>query len=144
MLDLPAVESPHSTALDHVVDIIIPTWNNPSYVIPCVNSILAHSQARDMARIIVINNGSKEIENYLTKHPLVKIIHADKNLGWEGGLKLGLEHSSAPIVCFMNDDTYVPYDSNMWLAQCISEFKNTNVAAVGPASNVVNFSHSGS
>jgi GT2 family glycosyltransferase len=122
---------------DHVVDILIPTYNNPNFIIPCVNSILAHTQSRESMRIIVINNGSKEIEDHLTKHPLVKIIHADKNLGWEGGLKLGLENSKTPIVCFMNDDTYVPYSSNLWLMRCLSEFKNKNIAAVGPSSNVV-------
>lgn len=123
--------------VDHVCDIIIPTWNNIHYIGPCVNSILMHTQGREMIRIVVVNNGDKEIENQITKHPLVKVIQADKNLGWEGGLKLGLEHSKAPIVCFMNDDTYIPYSSNLWAARCLSEFRNTNVAAVGPVSNVV-------
>lgn len=122
---------------DHTVDLLIPSFNNPNFVIPCVNSILMHTQARESLRIILINNGGPEIEDYLTKHPLLTIVHAGKNLGWEGGLKLGLEHSKAPIVCFMNDDTYIPFSSNMWLARCLSEFRNRDVAAVGPASNVV-------
>ncbi len=119
------------------VDIIIPTFDNPPYLGPCVNSILAHTQARDNLRIIVVNNGSKEIENLITRHPLLTMVHAGKNLGWEGGLKLGLEHSTAPIVCFMNDDTYIPYASSLWLSKCLSEFRNPNVAAVGPSTNVV-------
>lgn len=121
----------------HIVDIIIPTWNNPQYVIPCVNSILAHSQSREMMKIIIVNNGSKELRDLITQHPLITFVQADKNLGWEGGLKLGLEHSKAPFVCFMNDDTYVPFASNMWLPRCLSEFRNPEVAAVGPSSNIV-------
>lgn len=117
--------------------IIIPTWNNPNYIVSCVNSILMHTVSRDNMRIIVVNNGSPEIETYLTKHELLTVIHADKNLGWEGGLKLGLEHTKSEIICFMNDDTYIPYASNQWLVRCLSEFKNQNVAAVGPTSNVV-------
>lgn len=117
--------------------IIIPTYDNPNYIIPCVNSILMHTVARENIRILVINNGAKEIENHLTRHPLVKIIHADKNLGWEGGLKLGLENTTSEFVCFMNDDTFVPYASNQWVIRCLSEFRNKNVAAVGPTSNVV-------
>src|SRR4051812_10455247 len=108
--------------MSHYLDIIIPTFDNPEYISPCINSILTHTQSRDNVRIIVVNNGSREIENYLTKHPLVKIVHADKNLGWEGGLKLGLEHSTAPFVCFMNDDTYVPYSSSLWVNKMLNEF----------------------
>jgi GT2 family glycosyltransferase/predicted SAM-dependent methyltransferase len=122
---------------DSVCTIIIPTYDNPSYIGPCVNSILNHSASRELMRIIIVNNGSKEIENYVTKHPLVTMIHAEKNLGWEGGLKLGLENTKSPIVCFMNDDTYVPFSSALWLSRCLSEFRNDNVAAVGPSSNVV-------
>ncbi len=120
-----------------ICDIIIPTWNNLTYLGQCLNSILMHTQGREMIRIIVVNNGDPEIEKYVTKHPLIKFVQADKNLGWEGGLKLGLEHSNAPFVCFMNDDAYVPFSSHLWAARCLSEFKNKNVAAVGPTSNVV-------
>ena len=122
---------------EHALDVLIPSWNNIDYVGQCVNSILAHTMSRQNLRIIVINNGEKELENYLTKHPLVKIVHAGKNLGWEGGLKLGLEHSTAPIVCFMNDDTFVPFSSHLWVNRCLAEFRDQNVAAVGPVSNVV-------
>ncbi len=121
----------------HQVDIIIPTYDNPSFLGPCVNSILAHTQSRENLRIIIVNNGSKEIENLITRHPFITFVHAGKNLGWEGGLKLGLEHSKSPVVCFMNDDTYVPYASSLWLAKCLSEFRNPHVAAVGPSTNVV-------
>lgn len=119
------------------IDIIIPTFNNPNFIGSCVNSILAHTQCRELIRILVINNGSKEIEDVMTRHPLLKLIQAGKNLGWEGGLKLGLEHSTAPFVCFMNDDTYVPFGSHQWVLRCLSEFRNPKVAAVGPVSNVV-------
>lgn len=126
-----------SVPQDHICDVIIPTYNNPSYVVSCVNSILTHTMAREVMKIIVINNGDNEIENYLTKHPLVQIVHAGKNLGWEGGLKLGLQHSQAKFVCFMNDDAYVPFSSNLWMLRCLAEFRNPEVAAVGPTSNVV-------
>jgi len=122
---------------EHIVDLIIPTYDNIEYVTPCINSILTHTQARGSMRIIVVNNGSEDAEKYITKSPLVKIVRANKNLGWEGGLKLGLEHSKTPFVCFMNDDTFIPYASSLWLTRCLSEFKDPTVAAVGPTTNVV-------
>lgn len=120
-----------------ICTIIIPTFNNPTLLGQCINSILMHTQARGLMEILVINNGDKEIEKYVTAHPLVRVISADKNLGWEGGLKLGIENSTTPFLCFMNDDTYIPFSSNLWLARCLSEFKNQFVGAVGPSSNVV-------
>lgn len=123
--------------MNETCTIIIPTWNNPQYVVPCVNSILQHTMSRELIKILVVNNGDHELEDYMTKHPQVEIIHAGKNLGWEGGLKLGLAHTATPIVCFMNDDTYVPFSSMLWLVRCLSEFKNQNIAAVAPSSNIV-------
>jgi len=120
-----------------ICTVIIPTWNNPHYIIPCVNSILTHTQGRQMLKILIVNNGNREIEEFVTKHPLVEIVHAEKNLGWEGGLKLGLEKCNTEFVCFMNDDTYIPYSSYQWAIRCLAEFRKKEVAAVGPVSNVV-------
>lgn len=117
--------------------VIIPTFNNLQFIGPCINSILTHTQGREMLRIIVVNNGDPGLADQITKHPILTVIDAGKNLGWEGGLKLGLEHTTSPIVCFMNDDTYIPYSSSLWAARCLSEFQKQEVAAVGPASNVV-------
>ena len=121
----------------HYIDIIIPTFNNIAQLSQCVNSILTHTVSSNIMRIIVINNGALETNNYISKHPFLKMIDAGKNLGWEGGLKLGLEHSKAPFVMFMNDDTNIPYASNLWLLRMLQHFKDPKVAAVGPMSNVV-------
>lgn len=122
----------------HFVDIIIPTLDNPNYIIPCLNSILAHTQARENIKIIVVNQGTPGIEKYLPNVPkMIKIIQVNKHIGWESSLQIGLEHSKTPIVCFMNDDTYVPYASSLWVNKCLAEFRDPKVASVGPSSNVV-------
>lgn len=118
-------------------DILIPTFNNPNYLLPCLNSILAHTLSRDLIRILIINNGAKEIETLIPRYRGVEIVHAGQNLGWEGGLKLGLEYSKSKFVCFMNDDTFVPYSSCTWVQKCLYDFVDKKVAAVGPTSNVV-------
>lgn len=129
---LPSKEFP-----ENICDIIIPTFDNPQYLSPCVNSILMHTQSKGNLKIIIINNGSKEVENCISRHPSIRWIHAEKNLGWEGGLKLGLENSQTPFVCFMNDDVYIPYASSLWANKCLSSFNDPEVAAVGPSTNVV-------
>lgn len=119
------------------LDIIIPTYDNLEYLIPCVNSILVHTALTDYMRIIVVNNGSPDVKKHMTENEQVLFVQADKNLGWEGGLKLGLEHSQAPFVCFMNDDTFVPFSSHHWLNFMLQLFQDQSVAAVGPTTNVV-------
>src|SRR3990167_9718581 len=121
----------------HLVDIIIPTWNNISQALQCVNSIIAHTICLSNIRIIIVNNGAPESMEFMSKHPCITVLEAGKNLGWEGGLKLGLEYSKTPWVMFMNDDTNVTYASNLWINRMVNQFRNPKVAAVGPMSNVV-------
>lgn len=121
---------------EHIVDIIIPTWNNPDQLMQCVTSICCHTQSRGIMRIIIVNNGNSDIEGAFQKHELIKWVHTGSNLGWEGGLKEGLKHSTAPYVMFMNDDTYIPYSSSLWLLRMLHEMRDPKVGIVGPSTNV--------
>lgn len=119
------------------IDILIPTFENPDYVYPCVRSILANTPAGQINKIFVINNGEPETLKKMRSfdNPLIEILDQEKNLGWQGGLQAGLEKSKAPFVIFMNDDTFVPPSSKNWLDLMGSHFNKGNVAAVGPCSN---------
>lgn len=118
------------------IGIIIPTWNNMEYLVPCLNSLLAPVVTEDLYNIYVVNNGDpKNME--MIQHPRVTILQQKENLGWEGGLKVGLEASKEEFVVFMNDDTYIPPSSVRWANVLINDFANHTVGAVGPVSNVV-------
>lgn len=118
------------------VDVIIPTWNNPEYLIPAVNSIFATKCSYPL-RVIVVNNGDPALAAIFKTNPEVMLIQAPENLGWEGGLKLGLEHSDAEFVMFANDDIFIPYASHNWLRSMMSYFQDPTIGAVGPMSNCV-------
>lgn len=118
------------------IAIIIPSWNNNEYLIPCLNSLLAPVVTEDLYNIYVVNNGDpKNME--AIQHPRVTILQQKENLGWEGGLKAGLEASKEEFVVFMNDDTYIPPVSIRWANVMINDFANPVVGAVGPSSNCV-------
>jgi GT2 family glycosyltransferase len=120
------------------VDIIIPTFNNPGYLIPCLQSIIQQTGPAGLTEIIVVNNGHKDsFKHAELPTNFIRVIQAEKNLGWEGGLKLGLQHSEAPFVVFMNDDVYIPPQSRMWVNHLMSHFSYPDCAAAGPSSNVV-------
>jgi GT2 family glycosyltransferase len=115
------------------VSIIIPTYNNPEFLVPCVQSIVNTEVLvnNDPAmELIIINNGEQPITY---PHPAIKVLNPGRNLGWEGGLKLGLQHSKAPFVVFQNDDTFIPAACKYLYAYLHSELDaDPQVGAIGP------------
>lgn len=120
--------------MGRVLDIIIPTYNNQEIFDPCVASIIKSGVLTDFARLIIINNGSQDIDTS-RNGPSLLVIKPGKNLGWEGGIKLGVEHSDAEFVCFQNDDTFVPKCSDRVYHKMVAHFSDPTVGAVGPVSN---------
>jgi SAM-dependent methyltransferase len=118
------------------IGVIIPTWNNNDYLIPCLNSLLAPVTTEDLLHIYLVNNGDPENMKMIS-HPHVTILQQTENLGWEGGLKAGLAASKEEFVVFMNDDTFIPPASVRWANVLINDMANPIVGAVGPSSNVV-------
>lgn len=120
-----------------ICDIIIPTWNNPQYLVPCVQSILQYTAPDDLFHTYIVNNGTPETMGIFSKSPYITVLQQKENMGWEGGLKAGLAVSKAPYVMFMNDDTFIPSHQRLWLTTLLNEFAHPECAAVGPTSNVV-------
>jgi GT2 family glycosyltransferase len=119
-----------------ICDIIIPTYNNMSYLFPCVNSIFQNTVDIPF-RVIIVNNGEPEHMSMFKDEPRIIIHQEESNVGWEGGLKDGLKISDSPYVVFMNDDTFIPQTSRDWLSKLMKNFSDPNCSAVGPSSNVV-------
>lgn len=119
------------------ITIIIPTFNNPDYLNPCVTSICRTGILEDMAELIIVNNGDQDIHQLCGHVPEIKIIKSPAgNVGWEGGLKLGLEHSDSPFVVFQNDDTYIPQHQYSIYKRLLSRFSDDLVGAVAPTTTV--------
>lgn len=121
--------------------IIIPSWNNQQFFDPCVNSISKTGVLDGLCELIVVNNGDQPMD-YLKKWPNVKVLKPSKNLGWEGGLQLGLSEAKGEFVCFQNDDTLIPKATQNFYSQLLWPFQDKNVAAVGPATTVAAGWHS--
>jgi GT2 family glycosyltransferase len=119
------------------IGIIIPTYNNRTQLAQAVTSIINNKVAENLFHIYVINNGHKDSCKFLEDFDEVTVFNSDKNLGWTGGIKKGMEISNEPFLVFMNDDAFVPASDRDWLNLMIQNFKNEKVAAIGPISNVV-------
>jgi GT2 family glycosyltransferase len=123
--------------MNEVVSILIPTWDNFQYLTGCLSSLIRNRANEGMFHVYVVNNGHPNSCDWV-ESPLVTVLQTGgENLGWEGGLKLGLEHAKGEFICFFNDDAYIPTTSKHWLQTMLQHFKDPKVAAVGPSSNVV-------
>ena len=111
------------------LDIIIPTFDNPDYFDPCVESIFKTGSMANFARLIVVNNGTQPL-NAPANNPALLVLEPKKNLGWEGGLDFALQHSDSQFVCFQNDDTLVPKISAGMYQRLVSLFADPSVGAV--------------
>jgi len=118
------------------IDIVIPTFDNRGYLEACLMSLFANPTIEDQFRVIVVNNGEPRSCDWIASTS-VTVVQPGRNLGWEAGLKLALAMSTAPFVCFLNDDTYFPPASDAWLSMLLRHFRDPAVGATGPSSNAV-------
>ena len=121
------------------VDIIIPTFDNYNQLNDCLQS-MSMSRIYHPMRVIVVNNGTSKLEELSGQHKdfSIEIVAASENLGWIGGLREGLKHSTSKYVMFANDDIFVPRSSIRWLSEMVRTLDTMpSVGAVGPSSNVV-------
>lgn len=122
--------------------ILLPTFNNAEYLIPCVESILMTKALDGLCKLIIINNGVQPVKEQFKLCKAIEVLEPGRNLGWEGGLKLGMERVDTPFVCFQNDDTFIPRASSSFYSQLLWPFNNTNIAAVGPTTTNASGLHS--
>ncbi|WP_421829973.1 glycosyltransferase [Larkinella sp.] len=91
------------------LSVIILNYNSSGYTLDCVNSIRKYTQLADY-EIVVVDNGSQEVDfdrlYSLTQQPFLKVIRSRVNLGFSGGLLLGLQvvDPSSTYYFFLNND----------------------------------------
>ena len=117
-------------------DIILPICDQYQFTKNCIDSIIANTTAVPY-RLIVINNGkNSDTEKYLAAAKarlgeMLYVIRNEKNIGWVKALNQGIAISTAPFLCFQNDDTIVTQN---WLEKMINILeKNTGIGLVNPA-----------
>jgi len=102
-------------------DIILPVCDQFDFTKKCIESIVENTDSP--FRLIIINNGknpdTRRLLDELQRNPDVEttIVHNARNIGWVKALNKGIELSSAPYICFQNDDTIV---TQGWLRKMIN------------------------
>ncbi len=116
------------------VSIVIPAYNQLDYCRQCLDSIQVNTEPGTY-RLVLVNNGSDDgVGAYFDSIEGAAVIHAEENLGFAGGVNLGLAKADGHAL-ILNSDTLVPRD---WLPRLVAALeRDTAVGIVGPMSNYV-------
>ena len=116
-------------------DIILPVCDEFKFTKNCIESIVANTDTP--YRLIVVNNGKNpDTKSYLAEvkgrlKDALLLIENPYNFGWVKAVNQGIAVSSAPFLCFQNDDTVV---TKGWLRKMIGILQaNPEIGVVNPA-----------
>lgn len=108
---------------EYSVAVVVPNWNGKDVLPACLDSLLAQTQK---AEIIVVENGSIDGSKALVEeqYPSVTLLPQEKNLGFDGGVNVGINHALAKhhtyIALFNNDAVAEP----TWLEELTTCLEN--------------------
>lgn len=129
---------PMKDTMAFTCDIILLSYESPDLLKKCVESIL--DRTRTPARLIIVDNASKDpkVARYLSEVSgrgaveVTKVFNG-KNLGFAGGMNVGLRLAEAPYVCLINNDCIV---TDGWLEEMITlASSDKKIGLVCPESN---------
>ena len=117
------------------VTIIIPNYNGIKFLGDCIESL--RYQTYQNFDILIVDNGSKdesveylmELESY-ESNLNIKVISLDENLGFAGGVNVGLAACDSKYVILLNNDTEVFPDYVEMLVNAIE--KSEKIFAINP------------
>jgi len=103
--------------------VVVPNWNGMEFILDCLKSLAEQTQEH---AVIVVDNGSVDESVELIKQhfPETKIIRNSKNLGFAGGVNVGIKHAvreNAKYIALFNNDAVA--DKN-WLQRLVEAMES--------------------
>lgn len=102
------------------VSVVVLSYNGKSYLEECLRSVLA--QSHPAYQLIVVDNASSDGSPELVRErfPQVELIRNRRNLGYAGGINVGLREAQGELIALLNQDTVV---QESWLAELARAFE---------------------
>jgi N-acetylglucosaminyl-diphospho-decaprenol L-rhamnosyltransferase len=105
--------------------VVVVSYRPGDWLAPCVASVLSQAD-----HVVVVDNGSPEQEASAIATPLgAHVIRSSVNLGFAGGVELGLRHVRGELVGVLNDDAVA---GPGWIETAGAALADPTVAAVTP------------
>src|SRR5437868_12019579 len=124
------------TAVDApAVSIVIPTHNNVSLLLECLESVRGLDYPREKLEIIVVDNGSVDRTHDVitTRYPHVRLIRLEGNTGFAPACDRGAQEATGQYVAFLNNDAVVSPD---WLTALLNALSAGGEGTVCVASRI--------
>ena len=121
------------------VSIIIPVYNNLKFTRACLESIFRHS-GNTSVEIIVVDNGSVDdtpayLLNQARRNPQVRPVRSPTNLGFAGGVNLGVTRARGEYILVANNDLIM---TAHWLEPLLEMLRGDDtLGVVSPTTNYV-------
>lgn len=87
-----------------VMSVVLLLWNGAAYVQRCLLSLRRQSQPN--VEVLLVDNASDDdgIQRALDIWPDLRVLRNETNLGFAGGMNVGIRASESPIVVLLNQD----------------------------------------
>jgi len=112
------------------VSVVIPVWNGSSVISECLASIYRHA-GDELQEVICVDNGSADESAGIiaTLFPQVRLIRQPVNLGFAGGVNVGIAAAEGEVFVLLNQDCEVEKN---WLTQILAALQeNPSWGVVG-------------
>lgn len=112
------------------ISVITVNYNGLPLTEALIRSLREHVTAP--LEIVVVDNGSKRDEAALlrTRHPDIKVLRSERNLGFAGGNNLGMRAAAGDCLLLLNNDTEVEEDTLQLLVRTLDD--DPSIGAVCP------------
>jgi GT2 family glycosyltransferase len=113
-------------SVDLKISVVVPNWNGKESLSKCLDSLISQ---RLKGEIVVVENGSTDgsIKLLQEDYPQVKCLLQPKNLGFAGGVNVGIQYAidvGCDFVALFNNDAVADLD---WLARLCSAMSSPEV-----------------
>ena len=102
--------------------VIIPVWNGESVISACLDALYAHS-GEALLEVICVDNASldQSATQIAGAYPQVQLFCQPVNLGFAGGVNVGLQAAQGDLLILLNQDCVVQPG---WLVALVQAFAN--------------------
>jgi len=109
--------------------VVIPNWNGADMILDCLASLTEQTQNHT---VVLVDNASVDnsVEVVEQKYPGVVILRNDRNLGFAGGVNMGIRYAlknTFDAVALLNNDAVA---DKMWLEQLVKVLEDKPSAGI--------------